>query len=256
MEVKPILLSKVVNISRQSIYNDIRRGNLIKNSGGMIDTQNKINLEWMLKHNVSENIIISYLDKIQEKEKEKEKIKVKSNQKPKIKIKSEENKNDIDLKTEIDNKSYDELEFEDISGLPARMMKLNLFQLVMKYGGPMILTNWSLILQRIMAAQEKEQKIKERRLELIEKDFVISQVVLYLEILSNFLFDYAESQPIQFISLIKSGKESIEILLKKQMTKDFSMILKNTKLKLLKQIEGLRKKYNKEKGSNNDDRSN
>ena len=263
-EIIPAVLSKVIGIkkqkkyTRQGIYNAIRRGNIVSNSSGLIDTENKKNAEWIKNHGVSENDIIQYLNEIQEKEKQKKKNKSISNPIPKIRNKTEEKETEV--KPEIIQKTQEyfepkrgneELQFENESGLPSEMMKLTLFQLVKKHGGPMMLTNWSLILNRLMSAQEKEQKIMERRIELIEKNFVISQITLYLETLSNYIFDWADSMPVQIISLVESDKKTAEFKIKKKLTDDFSIILKNTKQKILKQLEGLKRKYNKNDDSNN-----
>jgi hypothetical protein len=261
MEIKPAQLAKIAGLKRQAIYNAIRRGNIISNTAGLVDTQNKINSEWIKNHGVSENDIKQYLIEIQKKQVKQKKVKSMSGNNPKIKPEIKQKAVEIGLKTindfenikenEDNKKDIDELDFEDISGLPSRMMNLKLFQLVKRYGGPLNLTNWALILQRVMSAQEKEQKIKERRLELIEKDFVISRLMVYLEILSNQLFDYTESAPIKIISLVKSEVDNIELDIKKEMRKDFSILIKDTKERINTELEDLKRKYEKSNDSNN-----
>ena len=191
-------LAKMLKMTRQSIYRAISRGKIDANSAGLIDTQNKINQRWISSHGLSEKNILSCLAEIQKKEQSKKKNKSISNPIPKIREKVIKKQVKVEpekietiqkyLEREPVNSpgktDMDGIEFENTTGLPARMMKLNLKQLVLKFGGPMMLESWSRILQRIMTANEKDQKIQERRLELIQKDFVISRLFSFMETLS------------------------------------------------------------------------
>ena len=102
-----------------------------------------------------------------------------------------------------------------------------------------------------MSANEKDQKIQERRLELIEKDFVISRLFSYLETLSSRLFDYTENIPVSIIALVKSDADNLEFKIKEQMRKDFSTLLQDTKENINRELENLKKKY--EKGKNDEE---
>jgi len=268
-------LAKMLNMTRQSIYRAISRGKIDANSAGLIDTQNKKNQLWISSHGLSENNILACLVEIQKKEQSKKKNKPISNPLPKIREKTikkqaevepekiKERAIEIGTKTIKAIESYtgeqpktkiDEVEFENITGLPARMMKLNLKNLVVRYGGPMMLKSWADILVKIMSANEKDQKIQERRLELIQKDFVISRLFMFLETLSSRIFDYTENIPVEIIALVKSGVDDIEIEIKKRMRKDFSILLKDTKENITRELENLKTKYEKSKNDENTDR--
>ncbi|MDD5353061.1 MAG: hypothetical protein PHS93_07880 [Candidatus Omnitrophica bacterium] len=259
-EIIPAQLAKILNLKRQAVYMAIRRGNIDLNSGGMIDTKNTKNQSWLISHGLSEISIQSALDAIHQTTKSNPKIKAQSNQLPEIREKTKEKPITIQpqqieaIEKYIGNNqtqsgpsdtNIDAAQFEDVTGLPERMMNLTLYELVKRYGGPMNLESWSKILQRLMGAMSQDQKIQERRLTLIEKDFVISRLLQYLETLSNRLFDYTESAPIDFISLVKAGGENIEIEIKKKMRKDFSISIKDTKEALTRELESLKKKYEK-----------
>jgi len=271
-EIGKSQLAKILKMTRQSIYRSISRGKIIANSAGLVDTQNKINQLWISSHGLSENDILSALDEIHKKEENKKKNKPISNPLPKIRenknkkqpevepekiIKNDQNINQkiveaIEAYTENNQKTnIDEIEFENITGLPARMMKLNLKNLVVKYGGPMMLKSWADILVKIMSANEKDQKIQERRLELIQKDFAISRLFMFLETLSSRIFDYTENIPVEIIALVKSGADDIEIEIKKKMRKDLSILLKDTKENVNRELENLKTKYEKTKNNEN-----
>ena len=255
-EIKKAQLAKIVGMKRQGVYLAVTRGKLIANTSGLIDTQNATNMKWIQKHGVSEKDINHYLVEIQEKSKNKQKVKPISNPIPKIrkKIKQKEIEIDSDKINTIQSyietgKTQEEINFENRSGLPSEVMDLKLFELVERYGGPMMLTDWSLILNRLMTARLTEQKIQERRLELIEKDFVISRLISYLEILNKQLFDYSESAPIQIISMVKSGGENIEFEIKKNMRKEFSILIKDAKEKINQELDNLKSKHEKINGN-------
>lgn len=272
-EISQSVFAKIAGVKRQAVYMAVKRGIVIINSAKLIDTENKQNLIWLRSHGKSEKDVNQYLAILQEKEKQKRKIKSRSNPIPKIreKIKKKqiqveqeriekiqkyiEPKPEIITKNPEEKKETDEIDFENITGLPARMMKLNLKQLVMRYGGPMMLDSWSKILQRLMSANEKDQKIQERRLELIEKDFVISRLFSYLETLSNRLFDYTENIPIGIIALVNSGIENMEFRIKEKMRKDFSNLIRDAKENVNRELQNLKKKYEKGKDDNTNSES-
>jgi len=264
-EIIPAQLAKILNLKRQAVYMAIRRNNIDLNSGGMIDTTNQKNQQWLVAHGISEQTIISALAQIQENQKSKLKLKAPSNPIPKIREKSIDNPGAVEPEKIISIEKYignnksstipinpnnPEVDFENITGLPARMMNMTIMELVTKYGGPMMLESWSKILQRLMGASLQDQKIQERRLELVEKDFIISRILQYLENQSIRLFDYAESAPIGFISTVQAGGENVEIEIKKKMRKDFSILIKESKESVTRELENLKKKYQKKNDSN------
>lgn len=267
-EISQSQFAKIAGVKRQAVYMAVKRNNIVINSAKLIDTENKQNVAWLRSHGKSEKDVIQYLADIQQKEKKPKIKKVRSNPIPKIREKLKKKQVQVEPeKTQIiqeyiepklqdddenqnENKGQDEIDFENVTGLPARMMDLNIKQLVMRYGGPMMLDSWSKILQRLMSANEKDQKIQERRLELIEKDFVIARLFSYLETLSSRLFDYTENIPVELIALVRSGADNIEFQIKEKMRHDFSILIKDTKENINRELENLKKKY--EKGNNNE----
>lgn len=272
-EISQSVFAKIAGVKRQAVYMAVKRGIVIINSAKLIDTENKKNITWLRHHGKSELDVNQYLNEILEKEKKIKEKKIRSNPIPKIRekikkkqvqIKSEkiekiqkyiEPKPEIIMKNPEEKKDFDEIDFESITGLPARMMKLNLKQLVMRYGGPMMLDSFSKILQRLMSANEKDQKIQERRLELIEKDFVISRLFLYLETLSNRLFDYTENIPIGIIALVNSGIDNMEFRIKEKMRKDFSNLIRDAKENVNRELENIKNKYAKKADDSDQDKN-
>src|SRR4030042_3339951 len=109
------------------------------------------------------------------------------------------------------------------------MLNMNIKQLVLKYGGPMQLKNWADILNKLFMSNEKDQKIQERRLELIEKDFVTARIFSFMEVLSNQLFDMPASVIDNLIALIISDKEKSRNTCIEIIKKEISKLIKDCK---------------------------
>lgn len=257
MELKQKQLSDIIGINRAAITMAVKRGHLEKNSAGLIDTQNAKNQVWLTTRGFSEQRIQAGLNEIQNKQDQEQKTITPSNPITELKqiiakkqTQIETGKNPLNTYEqegiEKPKKEIDDADFENCTGLPARMMDLTIKELVVKYGGPMMLDSWSKILQRLMAANEKDQKIQERRLELIEKDFVISSVITYMNILSDRIFDLAESQNKIIISSVRSDPEKAEAIIKDMRLKAYSKIIKETKRAIEQAIKNMKSKYEKD----------
>lgn len=288
-EINQSELSKILNISRSGVNVAIKRGKIVKNSAGLIDTQNKQNSDWLISRGFSEQKIISGLAEIRKKQNSKQKTRPMSN--PIQKIRSEAKENSIQVepkkiktiqeyfepiggdKLRIDKMNkvisgelttfesskpeIEESEFENLTGLPSKLMNWPLKEIVLKYGGQMQLDTYSKILSRLMSTALQDQKIQERRLELIEKDFFISGIFSYINILSENLFDLAESQTEIILSFILSELKSLGILkkddkinlakskkeIRDMRLKSYTKIIKEAKRSINKSLKNLKNKH-------------
>lgn len=134
-------------------------------------------------------------------------------------------------------------DFENVTGLPAKMMKLTLFELVSRYGGPMQLDKWAIVLQKLSTTMERNQKTQERRNELIEKDFVISNVKKYLDTFMEGMFDLIESENQIIISSVIADPEKSKLSIKELRKKAVTKLSRETKKSIKGSIERLNKKY-------------
>ena len=116
----------------------------------------------------------------------------------------------------------------------------------MRYGSISMMEKPSMILNRIMQAAEKDQKIRERRLDLIEKNFCESKLFLYLENLSKLLFDFPESCIDQIIAFVKSDKENYRNLIINDMRKELGILISQTKDSIRRELDNLVSKYKKD----------
>lgn len=295
-EINQSELSKILNISRSGVNVAIKRGKIVKNSAGLIDTQNKQNSDWLISRGFSEQKIISGLAEIQQKQNLKQKTKSISNPIPKIRSEAKEKPIHVEpekiatiqkyfepigvdkLRIDKMNKfisgesttfkssksEIGESEFENLTGLPSKLMNWPLKEIVLKYGGQMQLDTYSKILSRLMSTALQDQKMQERRLELIEKDFVISGIFSYMNILSENLFDLAESQTEIILAFILSELKSLGILkqddkinlakskkeIRDMRLKAYTKIIKEAKRSIKKSLENLKNKHEDDTNSN------
>lgn len=236
--------AKFIGCARQNIYKHVREGSLIKHESGKYDLNNKINLDYILRHGKTQNDIENYvLTKSEKKVKNKEKSNHSLNKKHKKKTIPFKKVNQVESKKNEKILDFNEKEFENITGLPARMMKLNLKQLVLRYGGQHQLKGWADILNKIMMASERDQKIQIRKLELIDKDFVVSRLFSYLETLNKQIFNIPLSLTDHIIALVKSEKDNYRNDIIELLKKELEKLIKDTKDRINQEIEGLKSKY-------------
>jgi hypothetical protein len=115
--------------------------------------------------------------------------------------------------------------------------------LVIKYRGLEGISQYVKMLRDLAAADERDQKTRERRLLLIEKDFVIARLFQYLDVLMKQLLEYPESAVDEIIALVQAegGNERIDV--SRKLENGISKIIKDSKEQLLKELSGLRAKY-------------
>ncbi len=104
------------------------------------------------------------------------------------------------------------MEFEDVTGLPAKFMDLTLEQAVFRHGNIQGIKAWAEQLDKMMSALKKSVDVKKTRSELIEFDFVRAHVMSYLNVLSEQLFDYAGEDGKMLKAITKIIKDTQKII--------------------------------------------
>lgn len=258
MLIKGADLAKILKVKRQQIYVFASRGKLIKHESGKYDLKNKTNEEYILSKGFKisdiEKFVLSQAEKKPKKEKKSVKKPVKPEKKkekqdkvdPVIDDKKPEIKEKKPVKVKEINENLDNLDeegFEDITGLPSKMMEMTMFELVKKYGGQHQLEKWANILSKMMTAQKADVAIQKDRMQLIEKDFVVSQVFKFIDEFINKIFDSIDSQNEIIFSLAKSGKKEAKIKIKKMMTDNYSKLAKDAKQIITNNLNKNKDKY-------------
>jgi len=95
----------------------------------------------------------------------------------------------------------------------------------------------------LAAADERDQKVRERRLQLIEKDFATSRLIQFIESLIKRILEYPESIVDEAIALVQSQGGSARLEVSRKLEEGLSKIIKNAKEEMIHELRGLRSKY-------------
>lgn len=123
------------------------------------------------------------------------------------------------------------------------MLGLTLRELVIKFKGMDGMDRYVKMLKDLSAADEKDQKVQERRLQLVEKDFVIARIFQYLDVLMKQILEYPESAADGIISIVQAEGGAARADVVAKLENGLSRIIKDSKEQVVKELSGLRSKY-------------
>jgi hypothetical protein len=216
-EVIPAEFARICGVAPSVISRKITNKTLIRNAAGMIDTENPVNSRYANKRRLkSNNKALDSVDATEEK-------------KP--------------IPAPVDFTHLTDHEISEYAGLPQRLLGLTLRELVIRFKGMPGMQEYVKMLKDLTAADERDQKVRERRLQLIEKDFVISHLIQFLDALMRQLFEYPKSAVDEIIALVQAQGEAAKVDVTQKMEAGISKIIKNSKEELIKTLSGLRAKY-------------
>lgn len=224
MEVKPAEFARLAGVSRPSISGKIKNKTLIINAAGMLDTENPVNATYLSRHkerqeqkNATEYINASKTEKF-----------------PKGNFPETE-------------PAVDELAMMKLAGVPAvELLNMTMKEIVMYYPGLKEIERYIKILKETTITAEKEQRLHERSLVLIPKDFVTARLFGFLNMLAKqIIADFPESAVDQVIALVMSGGEKTRINVIAAMRNRLELILTKSKEQIITELESLKPKYQK-----------
>ena len=221
MEVLPAEFARQAGVTRQSIFAKIKKGTLIQNSAGKLDTENPVNAGYLSEKRRRLAEIQATTNTIIAKQ-----------------------KSDIQAKGLYKNLS-DPVAASAI-GVPAELLDLTLKELVMRYSGILPLEKHAKILKIIVESAEKEQRIKERRLTLVDKDFVVSRIFQYVDNLMIQILEYPESTADDIVARVLADKEAARHTVVETMKTGLSKIIANAKEQVINELNGLKHKYHED----------
>lgn len=203
MEVNQATFARMAGVSRAAINSKIVKGTLVLNSAGKLDTDNPLNR--------------AYLDS--------KKDVLRQPITPAISL--------------AKNVSVE----KNINDTPKEMMEMTLRELVQKHGSLAGVDRYVKILRDLSTADEKIQRMQERRQEQIPKDFVITRLFSYLNQLSNNILDVPESITDQIIALVQSNPDNCRNKVITTIRDYLSRCIGGSKEAVIKELNGLREKY-------------
>jgi hypothetical protein len=221
MEVKPAEFARLAGVSRQSIGGKIKNKSLIINAAGMLDTENPVNAAYISRHGRGGGM--GYPAAAPPPE-----TNAGAAQAPPITWSGPEN----------------DLVMAKAASVPAELLGLTLRELVVKYGGNLLnLEKHAKILRDLTMASEKEQRIQERRLALIEKDFVTSRLFQFINVLMKQLLEYPDAISASLVAVALSKGETARPDVTAKMKEGIEKIISGAKNQVIAELNGLRTKY-------------
>jgi len=215
MEYKQADFCKKYGLEPSTVSKAIKRGDLQKNTAGFLDDENTTNKVFLGKR--------------------------------RLKITSEaladDGKNAERVVKKIDFATFDDYELADHAGLPKKLLSMTIRDLVVKFKGLEGLERYVKMLRDLAAADEKDQKTQERRLQLVEKDFIIARVFQYVDDVMKQILEYPSGAAAGIIALVQSAGEGARNEIIRELEKGLGNIIKDSKSQIIKELSGLRAKY-------------
>ena len=141
-----------------------------------------------------------------------------------------------------------------ISGAANEALNMTLRELIIYRGGGSIdgVEKYSKILRDLVTADEKDQKLQERRLVQIPKDFVVSRLFNFIDQLMNKLLDVPESITDQVIARVQAGGDTMRQDVINLISDNVSRCIAGTKEHIISELNSLRGKYEKQSDAADD----
>lgn len=209
----------MAGVSRVAIHKKIENKTLILNSGKMLDTDNPVNR--------------AYLDKKQNKQK------IAS-----MTLSAAEKTTSASSSRQVQTVMIPAPMPEPENNIPAEMLQMNLRELFQRFGNFQGLQDYVKILKDLTTADEKTQRLEERRQLQIPKDFVVARLFGFLNQLSNKILDAPDSMADQVIALVKSESDRAKIVT--YMRDVLSRCIGGAKENIINELNSLKGKYDDE----------
>jgi len=231
MEVRKAEFARQAGVTRSAITQNINNKSLIANAAGFLDTENPVNAAFLTRQRqkVAEAAAAEHIKNGGAKSFTGETFFV--NSPPNETIKSA---NDLALMA--------------ASGLSAReFLNMTLREIVTKFPGIDKIERYAKILKDVTMAAEKEQRIQERALTTIPKDFVISRLFTFIEgVIKQIIVDHPEAVVDRVIALAISESKTSRIEIIDTIRNSASQIVSRSKENVITELNNLKSKYQKD----------
>lgn len=220
MEVVASEFARMAGVSPMAISKKIAKGTLIRNSGGKLDTDNPVNR--------------AYIERKREIARER-------NAAAQITA-SVASSTAVAPARQVSRKNP---AADGTQGAAGVALNMTLRQLVTNHGSIENVERYAKLLRDLTAADDREQRIQMRRLELIQKDFVVSRLFAYQEQLMNKLLDVPEGIADQVVAIALSGAADSRQQVIGTLGDALTRCIAGSKEKIMAELQSLRGKYDK-----------
>jgi hypothetical protein len=231
MEVKPAEFARLAGVSRASISGKMKKKTLIVNAAGFLDTDNPTNAGYLSRHNqkAAETTVAAYT--------------INGGVSP-VKLPAP---GAVPAANLADDSTIAQLAFA-----PREVLGLTIRELILNFPGLDKIERYSKILKDFTMAAEKDQRMKERSLTLIEKDFVVSRLFGFIDTLTKQSFDFPEAVADRVIALSKAQGEAARNDVITIMRDGIGRVIAGAKNQVIAELNVLKGKYQND--SRNDDK--
>jgi hypothetical protein len=217
MEYKQADFCRAYGLEVSTVSKAVKRGALQKNVAGLIDDEHTLTKVFLAKRRLkSANEALA-----------------------------DDGKNVERAVNQIDFAALDDDEIAKHAELPRKLLGMTIGELVKKFRGLDGIERYIKMLRDLAAAEEKDQKIQERRLQLVEKDFIIASVMQFLDVLMKQLLEWPGGAADGIIATVQSKGAASRHDVVSLMEKGITEIIKDAKGQAVKEINSLRAKYQK-----------
>jgi len=215
MEYKQSDFCKTYGLRPSTVTMAIKRGALQKNAANLLDDENTINKLFLTARQLT-----------------------KTNE-----ALADDGKNAERITKKNDFGALDEYELADHAGLPKKLLNMTIRDLVIRFKGLDGLERYVKMLRDLAAADEKDQKTQERRLQLVEKDFIIARIFQFIDDLLKQILEYPAGAAAGIIALALAAGDGARNEIIQSLEKGLGAIIKDAKSQIIKELSGLRAKY-------------
>ncbi len=213
MEVTKAEFARMSNVSRAAITSKIKNGTLVENRAGRLDTDNPVNR--------------AYLDKKQDKTQMSQTFNA-AIQSAAVPSGSSPKKN-VTASKEPDT--------------PQQLLDMTMREIVQHYGSMDGIERYVKVLRDMTSADEKMQRLQEKRQMLISRDFVIVRLFGFINQLSNKVLDVPESLADQVIAMVLSDKDNCRQKIVTYTRDVLSRAIGGSKQYIVSELNSLKAKY-------------
>jgi len=227
MEVTPAEFARMAGVSGVAVFKKTKNKTLIVNTAGKLDTENPVNAAYISKH------------------------RQKQSQAELAAALPPESGNEIVSSRKLSKApgagaAMDDLRISELSGVPIDLLNMTIRELIRNYPGLEKIERYVKIYKEWTAASEKEQRIQERKLTLISKDFVISRLFTFVDTLTKECLDYPENETEKIIATVRAKGEGARNEIIKIMKDGLGRIVAGAKEQIITELSNLKGKYQNE----------
>lgn len=150
------------------------------------------------------------------------------------------------LNDKLKNKPEENVEFAEKKTTANEMLNMTIGELIERFGSDLNVEKYVKMQKDLVVTDEKEQKIEERRLIQIPKDFVSSVVFGLLEVLMQRLLDIPDRIADQVIAYVQADAKGSRAKIIKDLSENITAAIIDTKVQIKNKIENMKNKYDKE----------